>query len=183
MQRILLAIGGGIAAYKSADLCSKLAQANYDVRVVMTRSAVQFVGETTLAALSGKPVATGSFDPAFALGAHIELVQDLDAMVIAPATADLLAKLAHGIADDLVTTAYLQNTSPVIIAPAMSDAMWRKPSVQRNLTTVIEDGVEVVGPETGWLSCRVQGTGRMSDPTKLLEVIRRRLTLPDDPIC
>ncbi len=166
-QAILLAIGGGIAAYKSAILCSRLVQAGYDVRVAMTHSATEFIGPPTLAALSGKPVATDIFHTDHPLGTHIELASQLDLMIVAPATANLLAKFATGVADDLITTAYLQVDCHVLIAPAMSQAMWNKPSVQRNVVRLQQDGCHFVGPDTGWLSCRVKGDGRMSEPEQI----------------
>ncbi|QDT08372.1 flavoprotein [Planctomycetes bacterium K23_9] len=167
-RAILLAVGGGIAAYKSAILCSRLVQAGNDVCTAMTHSATEFLGPATLAALSGKPVATKSFHTDHPLGAHIELARDLDLMIVAPGTANLLAKFASGVADDLVSTLYLQVTCPVLIAPAMSHAMWEKPSVARNVAQLTEDGCHFVGPETGWLSCRVKGAGRMSEPQQIL---------------
>ncbi|MGB7345030.1 MAG: flavoprotein [Pirellulaceae bacterium] len=167
-QAILLAVGGGIAAYKSAMLCSRLVQAGHDVRTAMTRSATQFVGPATLCALSGKPVATEIFQTQYPLGAHIELAADLQLMIIAPATANLLAKFASGVADDLVSTLYLQATCPVLLAPAMSQAMWEKPSVQRNVSQLQKDGCHFVGPDSGWLSCRVKGAGRMSEPDQIV---------------
>lgn len=170
-KRILLGVAGGIAAYKAADLCSKLAQQGHHVQVVMTAGATQFVGEATFAALSGRPVVTKSFDTRFPLGSHIELAKDLDALVVAPATASVLARFAGGLADDLLSTLYLQNTAPVWLAPAMSDPMWRQASVQRNVEQLIQDGCQIIGPETGWLSCRVQGIGRMSEPAKILDAI------------
>lgn len=170
-KKILLGIAGGIAAYKAADLCSKLAQAGHHVQVVMTQGASAFIGEATLAALSGRPVVTQSFDGRFPLGPHIELARGLDAFVIAPATAAALARLAHGLADDLLSTLYLQNTAPVVLAPAMSDPMWNQTSVQRNVEILRADGCLLVGPEKGWLSCRVQGTGRMSEPAKIITEI------------
>lgn len=170
--KIILGIAGGIAAYKAADLCSKLVQDGFQVQVVMTDGAMEFIGQSTLAALSGRPVATRSFDPRFPLGAHIELVKDIDAFVVAPATASVLSSFANGLANDLLGTMYLQNTAPVLLAPAMSDAMWHQPSVQRNLATLIADRCQMIGPEKGWLSCRVQGVGRMSEPTKIVEAIR-----------
>jgi phosphopantothenoylcysteine decarboxylase/phosphopantothenate--cysteine ligase len=163
-RRIVLAIGGGIAAYKSAALCSRLAQSGHEVQVVMTRSAAEFVGRPTLAALSGRPVVSSWFDDAYPLGAHIELAAGVDLLIVAPATANLLAKFATGFGDDLVSTLFLQNTAPVLLAPAMSDPMWNKPAVQRNVETLRGDGCHVIGPESGWLSCRVKGTGRMSEP-------------------
>ena len=179
-NRILLAVGGGIAAYKSAILCSRLAQSGLHVRTMMTSSATEFLGPATLAALSGQPVGLDRFDESrHPLGPHIELVREIDLMVIAPATANLIAKLAQGIADDLVSTAYLQNTAPVLIAPAMSDAMWSKPSVKRNVAQLRDDGCHVVGPESGWLSCRVKGEGRMSEPDTILEAARKILSASD----
>ena len=161
---VLLAVGGGIAAYKTAMLCSRLAQDGISVRVAMTRSATEFIGPTTLAALSGRPVACESFDPHYPLGAHIELAKDADLMIVAPATAGLMAKFACGIADDLVSTLYLQVACQVMLAPAMSDPMWSKPATQRNVKQLRDDGCKIIGPESGWLSCRVQGEGRMSEP-------------------
>ncbi|OYP38266.1 flavoprotein [Rhodopirellula sp. MGV] len=167
-KRILLAVGGGIAAYKSATLCSRLAQAGHHVQAAMTHSATEFLGAATLTALSGRPVAIASFDKSHPLGPHIEHADGVDLMIVAPATANLIAKFAHGIADDLISTLYLQNLAPVLIAPAMSDPMWSKPSVQRNIAQLAEDGCHLVGPESGWLSCRVRGTGRMSEPETIL---------------
>lgn len=166
---ILLAVGGGIAAYKSAFLCSRLAQLGHEVRVAMTQSATQFVGVQTFAALSGRPVATDSFRPDHhPLGPHIELAEELDLMIVAPATANLLCKFARGTADDLVSTLYLQRQSAVLLAPAMSNAMWSKPAVQRNVEQLKSDGCHLVGPSEGWLSCRVKGEGRMSEPDEIL---------------
>ena len=167
-RRILLAVGGGIAAYKTATVCSRLAQAGHAVQAVMTRSATEFLGTATLAALSGRPVAVSGFDSKYPLGPHIELADDIDLMIVAPATANLLAKFAGGLADDLVSTLYLQNVAPVLLAPAMSDPMWTKPAVQRNVARLRDDGCEMVGPESGWLSCRVMGMGRMSEPDAIV---------------
>ncbi|MCO8123705.1 phosphopantothenoylcysteine decarboxylase [Stieleria sp. TO1_6] len=179
-RQILLAVGGGIAAYKSAILCSRLAQAGHRVQTVMTRSATEFLGAATLAALSGRPVGQDGFDTAaHPLGAHIELAKDIDLMIVAPATANLLAKFAHGIADDLVSTLYLQNAAPILIAPAMSDPMWSQPAVQRNVNQLKQDGCHFVGPDSGWLSCRVQGMGRMSDPDMILHSAREILAASD----
>lgn len=171
MSTILLAVGGGIAAFKSAALCSRLVQSEHDVRVVMTGTAQQFVGSATFAALSGKPVWTSDVAAETPLGGHIEATRDIDLMVVAPATANLLAKFAAGIADSLVSTCYLQCAAPVLIAPAMSNVMWQSAAVQRNLQTLIGDGVRRVGPEEGWLSCRNRGRGRMSEPETIVDVI------------
>ncbi|WP_436717534.1 flavoprotein [Roseiconus lacunae] len=178
-KRILLAVGGGIAAYKSATLCSRLVQAGHRVQATMTRAATEFLGPATLTALSGRAVVTESFSPRHPLGPHIELARDVDLMIVAPATANLIAKFAHGIADDLISTLYLQNVAPVLIAPAMSDPMWGKPSVQRNVRQIAEDGCHLVGPESGWLSCRVRGYGRMSEPETILDHALKILSVPD----
>ncbi|NNE00192.1 MAG: phosphopantothenoylcysteine decarboxylase [Pirellulaceae bacterium] len=176
-RAILLAVGGGIAAYKSAILCSRLVQGGHDVRTAMTHSATEFLGPATLAALSGKPVAAGVFDAQqYPLGPHIELARDLELMVIAPATANLLAKLASGVADDLISTIYLQVACPVLLAPAMSNVMWDKPSVQRNVDQLKSDGCHFVGPESGWLSCRDKGDGRMSEPEQILSAVEKLIS-------
>ena len=175
-RRILLAVGGGIAAYKSAILCSRLVQGGSDVRVAMTESAKNFSGAATMSALSGKPIADGSFDSNhFPLGPHIELAKEVDLFVVAPATANLLAKFAGGIADDLVSTLYLQVECPVLLAPAMSDPMWRKASVDRNVETLRGDGCHFVGPDSGWLSCRIRGEGRLSEPDAIVCAIEEIL--------
>lgn len=170
---IVLGVGGGIAAYKSATLCSRLAQAGCEVRVAMTAAAMQFVGKATFSALSGRPVASESFEPAiWPLGPHIELVERADLLVVAPATANLLAQFAGGQANDLLSTLYLQAACPTLLAPAMSNIMWSKPSVQRNVSQLREDGCRFVGPESGWLSCRQSGEGRMSEPDVILQAIQ-----------
>ncbi|TWU58863.1 Phosphopantothenoylcysteine decarboxylase [Rubripirellula tenax] len=174
-QTVLLAIGGGIAAYKSAILCSRLAQAGFEVRVALTGAAAAFIGAPTFAALSSRPVASEMFDSRFPLGPHIELADGADLMVIAPATANLLSKFANGAADDLVSTLYLQVACPVLLAPAMSAAMWSKPSVRRNVVRLEEDGCHFAGPETGWLSCRVSGEGRMAEPESILVAAEKLL--------
>lgn len=178
-KRILLAVGGGIAAYKAAMLCSRLVQSGHQVSTAMTRSATEFLGPATLAALSGRAVAIDSFDPRHPLGSHIEQSVDIDLMIVAPATANLIAKFAQGIADDLISTLYLQNVAPVLLAPAMSDPMWKKPAVARNVAQLVNDGCHLIGPESGWLSCRVEGMGRMSDPDAILRSATEILAAPD----
>jgi phosphopantothenoylcysteine decarboxylase/phosphopantothenate--cysteine ligase len=178
-RAILLAVGGGIAAYKSAMLCSRLVQAGHDVRTAMTKSAEQFIGAATLAALSGRAVGNDMFAAALPLGAHIELARHVELMIVAPATANLLAKFAHGISDDLVSTLYLQVECPVLLAPAMSAAMWSKPAVQRNIAQLRDDGCHLIGPETGWLSCRVSGDGRMSEADDILSAAANLLVGDD----
>ncbi len=128
------------------------------------------------AALTGRPVATQSFPPnSHPLGPHIELARGADLLCIAPATANLLAKAAHGLADDLLTTLLLSFDGPVLIAPAMNCEMWEKPAVQRNVAQLRDDGVHFVGPEEGWLSCRVKGAGRMSEPDAIAAEIEKLL--------
>ena len=133
MPKVLIGVSGGIAAYKSAHLTSRMVQAGYDVQVVMTASAMQFVQPASFMALSGKPVVSDAFDPAFPLGPHIELAREADLLCVAPATANFLAKAANGLADDLLSTLYLCFSGPVFIAPAMNCEMWEKPAVQRNV--------------------------------------------------
>lgn len=164
-REIIVGVAGGIAAYKAAVLTSQLVQAGAGVTAVLTPAARRFVGTATFAALTGRPVATRVFDPQrFPLGAHIELAEQADAVVVAPASADLLARMAAGVADDLLTTLLLCAECPVLVAPAMNAAMWAKPAVQRNVERVAADGAIVVPPGVGWLSCRKQGAGRMAEP-------------------
>ena len=173
---IVVGVSGGIAAYKAAALTSLLVQDGAQVTAVLTRNARRFIGAATFAALTGRPVASRSFDPAaFPLGAHIELAAKADLVIVAPATADLLAKAAGGVADDLLTTLLLCVECPVLYAPAMNAAMWEKPAVQRNVQQVAADGGIIVQPGTGWLSCRRQGTGRMAEPEEIAAVIRTTL--------
>ena len=173
---IVVGVSGGIAAYKAAALTSLLVQDGAQVTAVLTRNARRFIGAATFAALTGRPVASRSFDPAaFPLGAHIELAAKADLVIVAPATADLLAKAAGGVADDLLTTLVLCAECPVLYAPAMNAAMWERPAVQRNVQQVAADGGIIVQPGTGWLSCRRQGTGRMAEPEEIAAVIRTTL--------
>ncbi len=167
-REVLIGITGGIAAYKTAALVSQLVQGGARVSVAMTEAATEFVGVAALAALTGRPVATRVFDPnLFPLGPHIELAQRADLYCIAPATADFLAKAAHGQADDLVSTLYLCFAGPVLMAPAMNPDMWAKPAVQRNVQQLRDDGVVIVAPDDGWLSCRRSGPGRMAEPDRI----------------
>lgn len=169
MSEILVGVTGGIAAYKAADLVSKLSQSGANVSVVMTEHAKRFVGEATFAALSGRPVVSQIFHPSHPLGAHIELARQADLLCIAPASANFLAKTATGISDDLLTTLYLCFQRKVIMAPAMNSEMWAKPSVQRNVAQLQSDGVTMIGPGSGWLSCRETGTGRMAEAAEILD--------------
>ena len=176
-SRVTLAVGGGIAAFKVATVCSRLVQSGIDVQVAMTESAKSFVGPATFAALSGKPVAAGSFESGqWPLGPHIELADGTDLLVVAPATANLLGQFAAGLANDLVSTLYLQAECPVLLAPAMSHVMWSKPAVQRNVRRLIDDGCHFIGPDEGWLSCRRRGSGRMSEPEAICAAIISHLS-------
>ncbi|RPI91255.1 MAG: phosphopantothenoylcysteine decarboxylase [Planctomycetaceae bacterium] len=168
-REIVLGVTGGIAAYKAADLCSQLVQSGARVSVVMTRSATRFVGESTFEALSNRLVHSRVFDSdEHPQGAHIALARRAELLIVAPASAATIARFALGLADDLLSTLYLAFTGPVLIAPAMNCEMWSKAAVQRNLATLRDDGLHVVEPGVGWLSCGVQGAGRMAEPTEIL---------------
>jgi phosphopantothenoylcysteine decarboxylase/phosphopantothenate--cysteine ligase len=179
MHEIVVAVTGGIAAYKTAALVSQLVQGGAGVTVVMTKSAERFIGPATFAALTGRPVARETFDEAsFPLGAHITLADRAELLVVAPASADFLAKAAHGLADDLLSTLYLAFGKRVLMAPAMNTAMWEQPAVQRNVAQLRSDGVQFVDPESGWLSCRQVGAGRMAAPETILAAIQDLLARP-----
>jgi phosphopantothenoylcysteine decarboxylase/phosphopantothenate--cysteine ligase len=175
-RELVIGVSGGIAAYKSAQLVSRLVQAGAGVAVVMTRTAQRFVGPATFQALSGRPVACDLFAPSrHSLGAHVELAKRADLLCVAPATANILAKAALGLADDLLSTLMLSFAGPILLAPAMNEHMWNKPSVARNIDTLKGDGFHIVDPVTGWLSCREQGVGRMAEPEVIVEAIARLL--------
>lgn len=174
---ILVGVTGGIAAYKTADLVSQLVQKEAAVSVVMTESATKFVGPTTFQALTGRPVHTGLFNPQEHFqGEHIGLARRAKLLVIAPATASTMARLANGMSDDLLSTCYLVTTAPVLLAPAMNCEMWDKPSVQRNVKQLEEDGTHIIQPGSGWLSCGQVGAGRMAEPSEILEQISKHLS-------
>ncbi|PQO42204.1 flavoprotein [Blastopirellula marina] len=166
-RKVIIGVTGGIAAYKTPALVSQLVKADVDVTVVMTAASQHFAGAATLTALSGKPVHTQLFDEAMPLGAHIELARRANLLCIVPASADFLAKAALGLADDLLSTLYLAFTGDVFMCPAMNKEMWAHPAVQRNVKTLVEDGVTMIGPDSGWQSCRVEGTGRMTEPDEM----------------
>jgi phosphopantothenoylcysteine decarboxylase/phosphopantothenate--cysteine ligase len=176
-NEIVLGVSGGIAAYKAAALASQLVQAGAGVTAVFTAAAEKFVGRATFEALTGRPVLMHVFDePGHPLGAHIDLAEKGQLLVVAPATANFLAKAAHGLADDLLSTLYLSFTRAVLVAPAMNCDMWEKPAVQRNVQQLRADGVHFVDPEEGWLSCRKRGVGRMAAPETILSAIRKLLS-------
>jgi phosphopantothenoylcysteine decarboxylase / phosphopantothenate---cysteine ligase len=171
-RRILLGVTGGIAAYKSADLVRRLKDAGADVRVVMTRGAEEFVRPLTFQAVSGQPVHDSLLDPqAEAAMGHIELARWADAVLVAPATADVLARMAHGLADDLLTTICLATEAPVAVAPAMNRVMWAHPATQDNIAILRQRGVHVFGPGAGDQACGEVGAGRMLEPLELVDAV------------
>jgi phosphopantothenoylcysteine decarboxylase/phosphopantothenate--cysteine ligase len=175
-HEIIVGVSGGIAAYKTAYLVSDLVQSGVGVTVVMTRAAQKFVGAATFQALTGRRVLSQSFDKHdYPLGAHIELARQAELLCIAPATANVLAQAACGLADDLLSTLLLSFTGPTVLAPAMNNEMWEKLAVQRNVQQLQEDSFHLVGPNEGWLSCRVTGKGRMAEPTEIAAKIRELL--------
>jgi phosphopantothenoylcysteine decarboxylase len=175
-REILLGVTGGIAAYKAADLASKLAHSGAGLTVVLTRAAERFIGATTFEALTGRPVHRELFEPReHFIGEHIGLARRAGLLVVAPASADFLAKAACGLADDLLSTLVLAFSGPILLAPAMNADMWAKPAVQRNVARLRDDGFHVVDPGSGWLSCGVTGPGRMAEPAEILERINRLL--------
>jgi phosphopantothenoylcysteine decarboxylase len=175
-HELIIGVTGGIAAYKTAALVSALVQQGHGVSVVMTRAARKFIGPATFRALTGRPVVSDSFDRHYPLGAHIELAEKADLLCVAPASADLLAKAACGLADDLLSTLLLSFTGPIAFAPAMNSAMWDKPSVQRNIATLRADGYHFIDPQEGWQSCRRTGMGRMAEPADIQAAIERLLS-------
>lgn len=168
-RHIVLGVTGGIAAYKSADLVRRLREAGAEVRVVMTRAATEFVTPLTFQAVSGQPVHTSLLDPeAEAAMGHIALARWADAVLVAPASADMLARLAHGQADDLLTTLCLASEAPLAVAPAMNRVMWLHPAVRDNVSLLERRGVSVFGPGVGDQACGEQGAGRMLEPLELV---------------
>jgi phosphopantothenoylcysteine decarboxylase/phosphopantothenate--cysteine ligase len=178
-KRILLGVSGGIAAYKAAELARRLVGAGAKVKVVMTHASREFVGPLTFEALTGEPVGLALFGPESAPLEHVALGQETDAIVLAPATANLLGKLAAGIGDDLLTTVMLAATRPVLLCPAMNDKMWQNPVVQENLQRLKGRGYEVLTPGSGELACGAVGLGRLPEPETIVEALAR-LVSPQD---
>jgi phosphopantothenoylcysteine decarboxylase/phosphopantothenate--cysteine ligase len=175
-RELVIGVSGGVAAYKTAALVSQLVQEGAGVTVVMTRAARKFVGVATFQALTGRRVPRDAFDSSdFPLGAHIELASRAELLCVAPATANVLAKAAIGLADDLLSCLILSFTGPMVLAPAMNCDMWEKHSVARNIRTLRDDGFHIVDPQEGWLSCRKEGVGRMAEPETIAAVIREVL--------
>jgi len=175
-KRILLGVSGGIAAYKAAELARALVGAGAEVQVVMTAAATEFVGPLTFQALTGRPVRSALFDAAHeaAMG-HIELARWADLILIAPASANTLARLANGLADDLLSTLCLASPAPIAVAPAMNQQMWRHPATAENISRLLARGVRVWGPEAGEQACGDVGPGRLREPADLLADVQRLL--------
>jgi phosphopantothenoylcysteine decarboxylase/phosphopantothenate--cysteine ligase len=178
MKRVALGVTGGIAAYKAAEITRLLQDCGVRVQVIMTRSAQEFVRPLTFAALSGQKVITGLFGPEGAESVpnldsaveHIAVAQEIDALLVAPATADVIAKFANGIADDFLTTLYLATKAPVIVAPAMNVNMWEHPATQANLAKLRNRGVTIVEPDAGYLACGMVGAGRLAANEHIVSV-------------
>jgi len=172
-KKILLGLTGGIAAYKAAELARLLVKSGADVRVAMTEAATHFIGTATMQALSGQPVWTDLWDSRVPDAmAHIELSRDRDLILVAPASADFMAKLAHGRADDLLSTLCVARRCPLVVAPAMNVEMWQNPATARNAETLRADGVTIVGPASGGQACGEMGMGRMTEPADILADLR-----------
>jgi phosphopantothenoylcysteine decarboxylase/phosphopantothenate--cysteine ligase len=176
-KRIVVGVCGGIAAYKVADLVSKLAQRSVTVTICMTPDSQKFITPLTFEALSGRPVRTQAFDlEDSADPQHIALTEEADLMLIAPATANIIAKVANGLCDDLVSLMVCAAACPVIFVPAMNNRMWANPITQQNVNKLQAAGYRFIGPEDGWLACRNVGPGRLSEPATILSEIEKLLT-------
>jgi phosphopantothenoylcysteine decarboxylase/phosphopantothenate--cysteine ligase len=174
-RSILLGVTGGIAAYKAAYLARLLRERGAEVQVLMTPAATRFVGPDTFAALTGRPVHSDVFEHTDEV-LHVRLAHEADAAVVAPATANVLAKLAIGLADDLLTSTLLELTTPVVVAPAMHTGMWESPATRENVRTLRSRGVRIVGPSEGSLAAGDEGMGRMADPEEIVEAVQAALS-------
>lgn len=178
-REIVVAVCGGIAAYKVADVVSKLVQFGAGVSVVMTPEATKFVGPLTFEALSGRKVRTDTFDLVDTSDPqHIGLTERADLMLVAPATGNLIAKVAHGLCDDLVSLMISAAACSVVFAPSMNNRMWEHPVAQENVAKLQRLGYRFIGPESGWLACRNVGAGRLSEPAKIVDEVVTMLTVP-----
>src|SRR4051812_16849858 len=174
MKRVVLGGSGGIAAYKAVELLRLFTESGHDVTVVPTESALAFVGVPTWAALSGKPVSTSVWDDVHEVP-HVRIGQSTDLLVVAPATADLLAKAAHGLADDLLTNTLLTARCPVVFAPAMHTEMWEHAATQANVATLRARGCVVIEPAVGRLTGADSGKGRLPEPAEIFAICKRLL--------
>src|SRR5262245_47002087 len=186
-MRITLGVTGGVAAYKAAELVRRLQTDGHTVQVVMTKSAREFVTPLTFAALSGQTVITDLFAPESGGDAnlesgieHLTVAQRTDLLLVAPATADILAKFARGIADDFLTTLYLASTAPVVVAPAMNVNMWNHAATQENVEMLRARGVHIVDPDEGYLACGMTGAGRLAGQEAILAAVREALKAQRD---
>lgn len=176
MAEILLGVTGGAAAFKAVGLASYLRKSGHTVNCILTSAATEFISSIQLSAVSGTPCYTDLFshEPTVVIP-HITLTDNVDLMIIAPATAHFLARAAHGLADDLLTSAFLACTAPVLLAPAMNTRMWNNPAVQSNVETLISRNIEFAGPVTGSLACGSTGHGRMMEPVDILNICEKIL--------
>ena len=175
-KRILLIVGGGIAAYKSLELVRRLKERGASVRAILTKGGAEFVTPLSLSVLTEDKAFTDLFDlkDEAEIG-HIRLSREADLIVVAPATADLIAKMAHGLADDLATAVLLATDKPALVAPAMNVRMWTNPATRRNVARLREDGIAFVGPDEGDMACGEYGEGRMAEPAEIVQAIERLL--------
>jgi phosphopantothenoylcysteine decarboxylase/phosphopantothenate--cysteine ligase len=174
-KKILVGITGGIAAYKAADIVSRLVKEGFIVQPIMTASAERFIAPLTLTTLAGRPVLNDMFAERIPGVQHIDLAQNTDLCLIVPATANIIAKMALGIADDLLSTVLLALTCPVVIAPAMNENMYKHPAVQENLGILANRGVKIIEPETGKLACGIEGKGRLADTELVIRIVKSLL--------
>lgn len=178
-RELIVAVCGGISAYKMADVVSKLAQAGAGVTVCMTSAAAKFITPLTFESLSGRPVRTDAWTLADSADPqHIALTERADLMLVGSATANTLARVAHGFCDDLVSLTITAAACPVVFAPAMNDRMWSNPITQDNVSTLRAYGYRFIGPEAGWLACRNVGIGRLSEPAKIVAEVSAMLAKP-----
>ena len=180
-KHVVLGVTGGIAAYKACEVVSRLKKLHAEVDVIMTENATKLVAPLTFETLSNRPVAVDTFSRVESWDVkHISLAQKADVFLVAPATANLMAKLAHGIADDMLSTTLLATKAPILLAPAMNTGMWTAQATQDNLQTLLSRGVKTVGPASGFLACGDSGAGRMSEPAEIVEAVCELLTAKQD---
>ena len=179
MKRVLLIVGGGIAAYKSCELVRLLKKAGHEVTPVLTKGGEHFVTAMSLGTLAENPVHSSLWDlkDEVEMG-HIELSRAADMVLVCPATADLLAKMAHGVADDLASTLLLATDKPVVVAPAMNVRMWLHPATQRNVAQLKADGVQIIDPDEGEMACGEFGPGRLPEPAAIMDWLTAQKLLP-----